>query len=93
MAMISKEVTGIAEDMKLVKNGSDLQQIAASSGYTGTSTYLYFAVDYMYLDSPSTTSAITYKTQFKNQTAAANVSVQSDSTAAPSTITLMEIKG
>jgi hypothetical protein len=82
-----------AIDMKIVKNGSDLQQIASSAGYTGTAIFLYFSVNYMYLDSPSTTSSITYKTQFKNQTAAANVSVQTDGSAAPSTITLMEIKG
>jgi hypothetical protein len=82
-----------AMDMKIVKNGSDLQQIASSAGYTGTAIFLYFSVNYMYLDSPSTTSSITYKTQFKNQTAAANVSVQTDGSAAPSTITLMEIKG
>jgi hypothetical protein len=80
-------------DMKIVKNDSDLQQIASSAGYTGTALFLYFSVNYMYLDSPSTTSSITYKTQFKNQTAAANVSVQTDGSAAPSTITLMEIKG
>ncbi len=82
-----------AMDMKIVKNGSDLQQIASSGGYTGTAIFLYFSNNYMYLDSPSTTSSITYKTQFKNQIAAANVSVQTDGSAAPSTITLMEIKG
>lgn len=42
-----------------------------------------------YLDSPSTTSATTYKTQFKNRVNSASVSVQFASST--STITLMEI--
>ena len=43
-----------------------------------------------YLDSPATTSAITYKTEF-NRTGSSTVYMQLDSD--PSTITLMEIKG
>ena len=42
-----------------------------------------------YLDSPATTSAVTYKTQFRNFPDAASVSVQMNT--APSTIILMEI--
>jgi hypothetical protein len=44
-----------------------------------------------YLDSPATTSATTYKIQFKNEIAASTVSVQW--TSKPSVITLMEIAG
>lgn len=44
-----------------------------------------------YLDSPATTSSVTYKTQFKLNSATGTAVVQSDT--ATSTITLMEIKG
>lgn len=43
-----------------------------------------------YLDSPATTSSVTYKTQFKLNSATGIAAVQNDS--ATSTITLMEIK-
>ena len=44
-----------------------------------------------YLDSPASTSALTYKTQFMNPNNTAQVSCQADS--ATSSITLMEIAG
>jgi len=62
------------------------------SGYalfTGADNALFGVVSQHYLDSPSTTSATTYKTQFKNNTAAASVEVQQNSQT--STIILMEI--
>jgi hypothetical protein len=62
------------------------------SGYalfTGADNALFGVVSQHYLDSPSTTSATTYKTQFKNNTAAASVDVQFN--AQTSTIILMEI--
>jgi hypothetical protein len=60
-------------------------------GYTGLATDLYFGSSFNYLDSPATTSATIYKTQFKNNAAAAQVTVQARSFT--STITLMEIAG
>ena len=60
-------------------------------GYTGLATDLYFGSSFNYLDSPATTSATIYKTQFKNNAAAATVGVQAQS--ATSTIILMEIAG
>ena len=62
------------------------------SGYalfTGADNALFGVVSQHYLDSPSTTSATTYKTQFRNNTAAASVEVQQNSQT--STIILMEI--
>jgi hypothetical protein len=62
------------------------------SGYalfTGDADALFGVVSQHYLDSPSTTSATTYKTQFRNNTAAASVDVQFN--AQTSTIILMEI--
>jgi hypothetical protein len=58
-------------------------------GYTGTAIQSNFNVAQQYLDSPSTTSATTYKLQFCNDTIQASVSVQHANTA--SIITLMEI--
>lgn len=46
-----------------------------------------------WLDSPNTTSAVTYKTQFANQTAANIVYVQINQSNSPSSITLMEVVG
>jgi hypothetical protein len=63
---------------------------AGSVGFTSTAIYNYVgSCSTAYLDSPNTTSATTYKTQFKNDVAAAAVGVQTGS--ATSTITLMEI--
>ncbi len=61
------------------------------AGYTGTTLRVDIGTHYVtYLDSPSTTSSTTYKTQFKNGGAnAASVTVQQDG--AFSSITLIEI--
>lgn len=58
--------------------------------YTGTSVYfLSVSATTSYLDSPATTSAITYSTQFKNNVAADGARVQWQN--ATSTITLIEV--
>jgi hypothetical protein len=77
-------------NMRLQKNGSDLQLITSSGGFTGTAMANYFTISYVYLDSPATTSATTYSTTFANPNNMASSSVQSDGVV-PSTITLMEI--
>ena len=59
-------------------------------GYTNTLLELYSTVPVQYLDSPATTSATTYKTQFSNLVSSPFVSVQADNLGL-STITLMEI--
>ena len=59
-------------------------------GYTGTSLVNFVgSAGLMKLDSPATTSATTYKTQIRNEQAAAEVSVQRNGSL--STIILMEI--
>jgi len=64
---------------------------STASYYLGTSNAdLRFANNITYLDSPATTSAITYKTQI-NSFNTSTVAAQNSSI--PSTITLMEIKG
>jgi len=77
--------------LNLCRNGSQIIQFASELNYTATATGNYFASCFNYQDSPATTSATTYKTQFKNQAAASNVGVQANGNM--STITLMEIAG
>jgi len=64
-----------------------------SIGYTGDSAnnYVGIAFSCSILDTPSSTSALTYKTQFNNNNAGGTVRVQVDGGA--SYITLMEIAG
>ena len=53
--------------------------------------YLGMGFNYTYQDSPSTTSSVTYKTQFNNGTGSGTVYVQVDSS--QSYITLIEVAG
>jgi hypothetical protein len=76
---------------KLFRAATEIFNPSLYLGYTGTTLALYFPFHFNYLDSPSTTSSVTYKTQFANNVAAGTVYVQADNI--PSTITLMEIKG
>jgi hypothetical protein len=76
--------------VQLQRNGTGIGDFAGSSAYTGVNDINDIgSVSASILDSPATTSAITYKTRFRNGTNAASVSVQTDSEV--STITLMEI--
>jgi hypothetical protein len=76
--------------VKLLRGATSLITFAAASAFTGTAMYNYVAsASATYLDSPATTSATTYKTQFNstNNTAAVGVNIGAES----STITLLEI--
>ena len=76
--------------LNLCRNGSQIIEITSYLGYTGGAAAGYFCASFNYSDSPATTSAITYKTQFKNSdNNGAAVRAQAGST--PSTIVLMEI--
>ena len=77
--------------LSLFKGSSEHTMIAAGIAYTNSNVYNGDNTSITVLDSPSSTSAITYKTMFKNEVAASNVQVQHSS--ATSTITLIEIKG
>jgi hypothetical protein len=59
-------------------------------GWTNTATYSWQVSTYNYLDSPATTSAVTYKTQFANGLVASG-NVYTQFVSGKSTITLMEI--
>jgi hypothetical protein len=77
-------------DLRLLRDATTLAVFGRDVGYTGVSdNSLGFNPGVNYLDSPSTTSSITYKTQFMNVANAALVRVQEGGSV--STITLMEI--
>ena len=76
---------------KLLRGATDLAVFCESVGYTATALQQYVATaSITYLDSPATTSATTYKTQFKN-VSATSVAVFQAGGLSTSTITLMEI--
>ena len=75
---------------RLYKGATNLAEFATDAGYIGTAGVYYLeTMSINYLDSPATTSATTYKTQFRNLVAAASVNLQQGG--ATSTIILMEI--
>jgi len=76
--------------IRLQRDASSLATVENNGGYTGSSaTNRVGSVSSCYLDSPATTSATTYKTQFGVQDGSGTVVVQADG--CTSTITLMEI--
>lgn len=78
--------------MQLLRAGSGIFDFTGTlHQYSGSALIKIGQTSCLYLDSPSTTSATIYKTQFKNPNNTASVLVQSGS--ATSTIVLMEIAG
>jgi len=82
--------TGIG--LRLMRDATSLGVFAYYAGYTGTSLSVFLGtISGSKLDSPATTSAVVYKTQFKNQTAGgAEVTVQNGGFT-ESSITLIEV--
>lgn len=76
--------------IRLMRGATDLGSFVNQEGYTNSLLSLSGHCYLQTLDSPATTSATTYKTQFKNGVAAAAVSVQ-DGNLGISSIILMEI--
>lgn len=81
--------------LQLLRGSTVVLKMGDNTAYTGAATNLNIgSVSGSYLDSPATTSATTYKTQFASGNNTANVRVQSfynDSASGVSTITLLEI--
>ena len=74
----------------LLRGATQLATFGNAIGYTGTTLDLRFGgIGMCYLDSPATTSTLTYKTQFCSVTNAATVTLQDNN--GLSTLTLMEI--
>jgi len=76
----------------IARNGTQISVLTVNNMYTGTTVGQTTAFSYNYLDSPASTSALTYKTQFKNNdNNGAAVTVQVNSGNSPASIILMEI--
>ena len=73
-----------------LRRGATTLVIASTLGWTGTNFRMRpGAASFVYLDSPNTTSATTYKTQFSSNAAGDSVTVQIGNNA--STICLLEV--
>ena len=80
-------------DLQLVRGSTALVKFADYAGSNGSTAENYgWTATANWYDSPATTSATTYKTQFRSQNNVAAVAVQSN-TLGSSTIILMEIAG
>jgi hypothetical protein len=78
-----------AVNIRLLRGGTSISVVTTEAGYTGTSTNNYATASAFYLDSPATTSATTYKTQYGSKTNGQASHVQFG--AATSYIVLLEI--
>ena len=78
-------------NLKLFRDATDLGQFLSGGGYSASASVTVATAAFQTLDTPNTTSPVTYKTQFANFVAAAFVRVQYDGADGPSHITLMEI--
>ena len=89
---VAKNTNDTRVNLQLLRGSSSICVFELNGGFTGTTTNNRVATSATcYLDSPATTSATTYKTQFKSQSNNSNAQVQADGST--STITLMEIAG
>jgi len=79
--------TGI--NTQLIRNGTSIYNFGKYSIYITSVVSLNGGISGGYLDSPATTSAVTYKTQFLRQDGSGSVQVQAFGDT--STITLLEI--
>jgi hypothetical protein len=78
--------------MRLVRDGTTLEQFTQDILWAGGGTQSReIGIAHNYLDSPATTSSVTYKTTFMSGGNIADVSLQNNSR--PSRMTLLEIAG
>jgi hypothetical protein len=82
-------------NLKLVRDSTTITTFCAFAAYTGTTTdNMIGTISTSFLDSPSTTSQITYKTVMSTGNTPITLYVQADDAGAQtSTITLMEVAG
>lgn len=79
-------------NLYLVRDSTTIFQFALAVGYSGSALTLISNSNVNYLDSPATTSATTYKTQYASYNNSGTSRIQSN-TGDTSTIILMEIAG
>jgi len=91
---IAKDTSNTSVAVQVLRNSTSIIQFSDTTGYTADiSPNRVGSVSTSYLDAPATTSAITYKTQFKSTQNLSNAYVNVDGSGSTSTITLMEIAG
>jgi len=78
-----------AHQFRLMRGATNVVTFNTYGNFTNSLLGVITSYSFSYLDEPNTTSATTYKTQFANLTAAAEVNVQHDDRM--STIILLEI--
>jgi hypothetical protein len=92
-AGVTKSGTGSTENnvaLRLLRDSTALITFGGNIGYTNTTLFIDTGNSgCSYLDTPSTTLSVTYKTQFRNPSANFSVTVQHGS--GTSTITLLEV--
>ena len=92
---IAKQGADTFTNIRVYRDSTEIGGAVAgrSIGYTGSSAnnYVGTGFSYSFLDTPSSTSALVYKTQFNNNAGSGTIRVQVDSS--QSYITLMEIAG
>ena len=80
--------------IRAYRGATQIAQLEGTGGANDSSTSNFFGgISIAYLDSPATTSATTYKTQFSSRanTGTVHINTGIDSTTSASTITLMEV--
>ena len=77
--------------LRLVRGSTAIHNIGNAILFSGTALEMRSSCTAVYLDSPNTTSATTYKTEFANDSATAAVEVQSGGSSTESTIILCEV--
>ena len=87
----STGAAGNSFGFKLFRDATLVSEYAQYINYTNSALALIAGHPFNYLDSPSSTSSLVYKVQFKNMVASSAVYVQANNNL--STITLMEIQG
>jgi hypothetical protein len=88
---VSKDINNTGVQLKLLRGATDILTFAGTVCFTNTVTRNDAAASCGYLDSPATTSATTYKTQFASRTNVAAVQVQVAGGDDTSTMILIEI--
>jgi hypothetical protein len=85
-----KDGSNTSMQMRLMRDSTEIVGIMGDGGKNGTSDRQDFGgTSINYLDSPATTSAVTYKTQFNSLNNTASVAVQTSGRT--SSITLIEV--
>jgi hypothetical protein len=82
---------GAYGDFYIYRDSTALIRQHRNAGYTNTTDQNYITAPFTYLDSPNTTSAVTYSTRFNRIGPSGTVDANTDNSV--STIVLMEIQG